>query len=78
MADSEMALLSADDCAVLASAYQLPTAQVEEDASRLQQWHGSEADLVVAIEERHGWTVVSEYGPYYLAALRQALHHVVP
>ena len=69
-----MALLSADDCAVLASAYQLQTTQVEEDASRLQQWHGSEADLVVAFEERHGWTVVSEYGPYYLAALRQALH----
>lgn len=72
-----MALLSAEDCAVLASAYQLPTAQVEEDASHLQQWHGSEADLVVAIEERHGWTVVSEYGPYYLAALREALRHVV-
>jgi hypothetical protein len=68
-----MALLLVDDCAVLASAYQLERAQVQEDAARVQQWGGPEADLVIVFEERHGWTVVSEYGPYYLAALRRAL-----
>ena len=70
-----MSLLPESDCAVLASAYELQTAEVAEDASRLQQWAGPEADLVIVLEERHGWTVISEYGPYYVAALRQALLH---
>ena len=65
--------LSQRATSVLASAYELGRWQVEDDALYLQQWTGSEAELVSSIQRRHGWTAASEYAPYYVADLRQAL-----
>jgi hypothetical protein len=69
----DMSSLSAWQRALLASAYELPEEQVEQDAARLQQWLGTDQELATVLEVRHGWTVASECGPYYIAAVRQAL-----
>ena len=70
-----MPLLSDRDSSVLASAYELGPSQVQADAVHLQQWTGSEADLLVSMQGRHGWTAASECAPYYVAGLRQTLQH---
>jgi hypothetical protein len=59
--------------AILASAYELTEQQVEQDAQDVQHWDGTDSDLLSAIEACHQWTLASENGPYYLAAVRQAL-----
>jgi hypothetical protein len=68
-----MAALSDTDASVLASAYELRQAQVQDDAACLLQWRGSEASLQAYLQEQHGWTAASEYAPYYVADLRLAL-----
>ena len=68
-----MAALSDTDASVLASAYELRQAQVQDDAACLLQWRGSEASLQAYLQEQHGWTAASEYAPYSEADLRQAL-----
>ena len=65
-----MSHLAAD---ILASAYELVQRRVQEDATHVQGWAGPEADLLKWLQERHGWTVASEYAPYYLAGVRTAL-----
>jgi hypothetical protein len=47
--------------------------QVEADASDVQGWAGADRELLRLLQDRHGWTTASEYAPYYLAALREAL-----
>lgn len=59
--------------AILASAYELTEQQVEDDAQEVLRWHGSDGDLLSAIEACHEWTAASENGRYYLAAVRRAL-----
>ena len=68
-----MAALSDRDAAVLASAYEVRQAQVQDDAAYVLQWRGSEQSLHSYLQERHGWTAASEYAPYYVADLRQVL-----
>jgi hypothetical protein len=68
-----MSSISTWQRALLASAYELSEDQVDQDVTRMRQWLGSDQDLTAALEKRHGWTVASENGPYYLAAMRQAL-----
>jgi hypothetical protein len=68
-----MAALSDTDAAVLASAYGLRQAQVQDDAAYVRQWRGPEQRLHSYLQERHGWTAASEYAPYSEADLRQAL-----
>jgi DNA-binding CsgD family transcriptional regulator len=58
---------------ILATAYELTEAQVAHDATHVQQWLGSDHGLIAALEQRHGWSRDSELGPYFLAALRDAL-----
>src|SRR4051794_7341532 len=65
--------LSPTDRAILASAYQLRGEQVEDDADSIREWVGSDRALLEHLRERHGWSVASEYGPYYLADIRHAL-----
>jgi hypothetical protein len=65
--------ISAWQRALLASAYELSEDQVDRDVIQVRQWLGSDQDLTAALEKRHGWTIASENGPYYLAAMRQAL-----
>jgi len=65
--------LSETDGAILASAYQLGAEQVEDDADSIREWVGSDRELLAHLRERHGWSVASEYGPYYLADVRHAL-----
>jgi len=64
--------LSETDRAILASAYQLGGQQVEDDADSIRQWVGSDQELLEHLRARHGWSVASEYGPYYLADVRRA------
>jgi len=61
------------DRSILASAYELGQAEVDQDAAGVHQWQGTEGDLLRWLEGRHGWTVASEYAPHYVAALRTAL-----
>jgi hypothetical protein len=48
-------------------------ADVAHDAAHVQQWVGSDHELIAAIEQRHGWRPGSELGTYFVAALRDAL-----
>jgi hypothetical protein len=57
----------------LASAYQLQQHQVEEDSERVHDWSGSNAELLIFMQQRHGWTPASEYARYYVDAIRRAL-----
>jgi hypothetical protein len=66
-------VLSPAVTAQLASAYELRPEEVETDARVVAQWSGSEADLHLTLEDTHGWTGVSEYATYYVAALRRTL-----
>ena len=68
-----MAALSDTDAAVLASAYELRQAQVQDDAAYVLRWRGSGERLHSYLRERHGWTAASEYAPYSAADLRQVL-----
>jgi hypothetical protein len=61
------------DRAILASAYELAQTDVEQDAAHVRDWGGTEPDLMATLQARHGWTAASEYAPFYVAALRQAL-----
>ena len=70
--------LSRAESGVLASAYELRRRQVEDDAATLQQWSGTDADLLAYIQQRHGWTLDSEYAPHYVADLREALQRGHP
>jgi hypothetical protein len=68
--------LSRAEAGVLASAYELRRQQVDDDVATLQQWSGSDAELLVYMQDRHGWTVVSEYAPHYVMDLREALQRL--
>ena len=68
-----MSPLSQSDSQMLASAYELRRSDVEQDARLLVEWTGSHADLLRQFEERHRWSVTSEYARFYVAALRKAL-----
>lgn len=65
--------LSRRDRAILASAYELRQHEVDQDAATVQEWNGTDTELFGRMQERHGWTMASEYAPNYLAALRAAL-----
>jgi hypothetical protein len=58
---------------ILASAYELTEEQIAQDAGQVRRWHGSDENLIAALEHRHGRNPDSELGPYFLAALRHAL-----
>jgi len=66
------------DRAILASAYELQQAQVEQDAADVRGWGGTDAELLAMLQARHGWSAESEYAPFYVAALRQALRPAAP
>jgi hypothetical protein len=68
-----LALLASWWRGALASAYELSEDEVAADAAHLQEWVGSDGDLIGLLETRHGWTAASELGPYYLASMRRAL-----
>jgi hypothetical protein len=68
-----MAPLSSLDAALVASAFQLRGNDVAIDAVLVEHWNGADADLLNAMQERHGWSAASEYAPNYVACLRQAL-----
>ena len=68
-----MAPLSALDAAMVASAFQLQGTDVAMDAVLVERWTGADADLLNALQERHGWSTASEYAPNYIAFLRHAL-----
>jgi hypothetical protein len=65
--------LSPTATSILASAYQLSGEQVQHDAIRIQDWVGSELDLLEHLRQEHGWSIASEYSPHYLSDVRQAL-----
>jgi hypothetical protein len=64
-------VLSSRAVAILASAYELDERLVEEDARIVLNWTRTDDDLLTWLQERHGWSVASQYAPYYLADLRQ-------
>jgi hypothetical protein len=58
---------------VLSQAFELAVRDVVIDAEQVQQWTGTDAELMTWLDERHGWTPESELAPHYLAALRGGL-----
>jgi hypothetical protein len=66
-------MLSSSSLSVLASAYELLEDDVAADATQVHQWVGSDLDLIVVLETRHGWDPESKVGQYYVAAVRRAL-----
>lgn len=73
MFPTEPSRLSHRSLEILALAYELTEADVAHDAAHVQQWVGSDHELIAAIEQRHGWRPGSELGTYFVAALRDAL-----
>jgi hypothetical protein len=69
-----MQRLSSAAASILASAYELWSQQVQDDAQSVQVWIGSEPDLLTFLREQHSWSMASEYAPHYLDDLRKALH----
>jgi len=65
--------ISQRDVSILASAYELRQRDIEDDALLVRGWGGSESELRRSLEQRHRWSVASEYSPFYVAALRKAL-----
>jgi hypothetical protein len=59
--------------AILAEAYELREADVEQDATTVHTWGGTEGALLAAFDARHGWTPAEEFSTNYVADLRQAL-----
>jgi hypothetical protein len=70
--------VSQRDVSILASAYELRQRDIEDDALLVQDWGGSESELRRSLEQRHRWSVASEYSPFYVAALRTALGFTAP
>jgi hypothetical protein len=71
--ESGMSPISRDDAGLLASAYELRTSEVADDAATVQQSTLSDSELETFLQQRHGWTVASEYARHYLADLRRFL-----
>lgn len=65
--------LSSKARAVLAAAYQLRPIELDEDATSISTWQGTEAELLATLERRRDWTPASEYARYYVADVRLAL-----
>jgi hypothetical protein len=63
---------------ILASAYELSQDEVARDTGHVQQWVGSDDQLIAALEARHDWRPESELASYFLAALRAALRWTQP
>jgi hypothetical protein len=61
---------------ILAVAYELSTAEVEEDLTVVQLTSSSGLDLLQSLCARHGWHASA--GVYYLAALLRVLHGLSP
>ncbi len=57
-------ILARKQCIILASAYEVEEARVEQDATIICDWGGTEAELLAVLEARHSWTVGSEYALY--------------
>jgi hypothetical protein len=66
-------LLSRKTRAILASAYEVEQARVEQDVRMVRNWAGTEAELLAVLQERHNWTAASEYAPHYVGDLRAVL-----
>ena len=73
-----MPRLSQHEITMLASAYELRQRDIEDDALLVRDWGGSETELRRSLEQRHRWSVASEYSPFYVAALRKALGLTAP
>jgi hypothetical protein len=58
---------------VLSQAFELAVRDVVIDAKQVQQWTGTDAELMTWLDERHGWTPESELASNYLASLRSRL-----
>ena len=57
----------------LASAYELRSTEVDDDARVVAAWTGSNEDLRRLLDEMYRWTADSECALYYVRALRNAL-----
>jgi hypothetical protein len=58
---------------VLSEAFEIDAWSIEGDAKQVQQWTGTDAELMSWLDEHHGWSHESDLAVNYLPLLRRAL-----